>query len=885
MSVDETTCSKTNRIPAAKRTPSPAFLILAFVIILPSCHPGFNPNHPGAGVSIELARYRQSDLRNLQYDLSFEVPEKLSEPVKGFLSLRFMRNRLSDPLVLDFREDSPRILSVRLNGKSARFAFRDEHLIIFPGNFNASANRLDVEFFAGDLSLNRNDDYLYTLLVPDRARTVFPCIDQPGLKAVFRLKLSIPSQWKAVANSPLASQDTLHTGRTVLLFQETPPLPVYLFAFAAGRFDTISFHGAKHPIVLYHRENDAQKVRNNAPEILRLADSSLHFMEQYTGIAYPFPKYDLVVIPSFQYGGMEHPGCIFLNAGRIFLPENPSPDDLLARAGLIAHETAHIWFGDYVTMPWFDEVWMKEVFAGFMADKITGQLFPQVDFRLRFLLAHYPPSYDIDRTPGTNPVMQKLDNLNKAGSLYGNIIYHKAPIAIMQLERLAGEEVFQQALQKYLSEHPYGTAGWKDLAVHLPSLRKISINDWTNAWLYGSGVPEIAFQTEGDTEKLIVNLSHRKTGRNGPVLPQFLKVAWISRGKTIACDSIFLSTPASALASSASFASRSVPLPNPDGNTYGIILPDNKVIDSCFAFLQHSDYLLPVTRASLWIMLYENLLAGSIHPETFLGNLLTALPAEKEPLLSAQLQKYLTRVYWQMLPSAVRKKYNHPVENLLWNEIQGADKSNKRTCFFSWLSVMESDEAMNICRQLLEGYPAIPGFAPDEKDKNRIALELALRDTIHWKSILLKRIGECSNPDEKARMQFLLPSLSPEIAERDSFFASLSDPRNREHEPWVLSALSCLHHPLRQDASVRYLRTSLEMLEEIRNTGDIFFPERWLEASFSLYNSPEVITTVNEFFNSNPEYPSDLKAKILQQTDMAFRAERIIKKYFTEKSN
>ena len=883
--MDELAYSLIVRMPAAKRKSFPVFLIQAFFIILYSCHTEFNANYPGIGVSIELAQYRDSDLRNLQYDLAFEVPEELSQPVKGFLSLRFVKNHLSDPLILDFKEDSSCILSVRLNGKSAPFAIREEHLMIFPKNFNAGVNTLDVEFVAGDLSLNRNDDYLYTLLVPDRARTVFPCIDQPGLKAVFRLKLNIPNQWNAVANSPVMSKHTSNTGRTVLLFQETPPLPVYLFAFAAGRFDTIAFHDARHPMVLYHRENDALKVRSNAVEIFRLADSSLHFMEQYTRIAYPFPKYDLVAIPSFQFGGMEHPGCIFLNASRIFLPKNPSPEDLMTRASLIAHETSHIWFGDYVTMPWFDEVWMKEVFAGFMADKITAHLFPQVDFRLRFLLAHYPPSYDIDRTPGANPIMQKLGKLNKAGSLYGNIIYHKAPIAIMQLEGLAGEEVFQQALQNYLSDHPYGIARWKDLAVHLPSLHGISINDWSSAWLYGKGVSEIIFQTVGDTAKPILNLNHQKTFRNLHVLPQFLKVAWISKGKTISCDSIFLAKPALKLVPSVSFTTNSVPLPNPDGNTYGIILLDNKIIDSSFVFLQDIDYLMPVTRASLWIMLYENLLAGSIHPEIFLRNLIRTLPAEKEPLLSAQLQKYLTHTYWQMLPSIVRKKYSRPVETLLWNQMQGAEKSNKRTYFFSWLSIMESDEAMNTCRQLLEDNPAIPGFTPDEEEKNRIALELALRDTMHWKSLLLKRIEACGNPDEKARMQFLIPSLSPDIAVRDSFFASLNNPRNREHEPWVITALSYFHHPLRQANSIIYLRTTLEMLEEIRKTGDIFFPERWLEASFSLYNSPKVVAIVYEFLSRNPEYPSDLKAKILQQTDMAIRAEHIMKKYFATRIN
>src|SRR5688500_13107584 len=152
------------------------------------------------------------------------------------------------------------------------------------------------------------------------------------------------------------------------------------------------------------------------------------------------------MIPSFHVSGMEHPGAILYNQERQLLDESATQNQLLDRASTIAHETAHMWFGDLVTMQWFNDVWMKEVFANFMAAKIVNPSFPEVNHELRFLLAHYPAAYEVDRTPGANAIRQPLDNLNEAGSLYGAIIYQKAPIIMRHLEAIMGEELFREGL-------------------------------------------------------------------------------------------------------------------------------------------------------------------------------------------------------------------------------------------------------------------------------------------------------------------------------------------------------------------------------------------------------------------------------------------------------
>src|SRR5207244_11763669 len=214
---------------------------------------------------------------------------------------------------------------------------------------------------------------------------------------------------------------------------------------------------------------------------------SLAWRSKYTCIPYRFGKFDFVLIPSFQFSGMEHPGTIFYNSASILLDESATENQMLSRAETIAHETAHMWFGDLVTMQWFNDVWMKEVFANFMAAKIVHPSFPNVNHDLRFLVANYPTAYAVDRTAGTHPVRQELENLDEAGSLYGANIYQKAPIVMRQLERLIGADRLQSGLRSYLKQFQFGNATWLDLVRILNEPSDVGETAWSRAWVEEAG--------------------------------------------------------------------------------------------------------------------------------------------------------------------------------------------------------------------------------------------------------------------------------------------------------------------------------------------------------------------------------------------------------------
>ena len=437
------------------------YMSLALCLLFSSCqtHEKSNKLYE-EGISTELAQLRKQEIKDLKYSLSFSIPEQKQEAVEGEARISFLLQSPQE-IILDFRESADKIKEVSINGKATEYVFRNEHLILPKASTIEGKNEVHIRFIAGDQSLNRNEEFLYTLLVPDRARTVFPCFEQPNLKAEFTLQLEVPAEWEAVSNTSIASEESLN-GRKLITFRPTEPLSTYLFSFVAGKLKKVEYADGERILTAYHRETDAKKVAQ-LDIIFQQVSASLHWLEDYTDIPYPFAKYSFIILPGFQYGGMEHTGATLYNDTRMFLSEHPTLDEELARAKLIAHETAHMWFGDYVTMDWFNDVWTKEVFANYFAACITEPLFPNVNHSLNWMKTYTSASLAEDRTPGSNSIRQPLDNLRNAGLIYGNIIYNKAPVMMQKLVEIMGEEAYQEGIREYLKTYAYGNATWDDL--------------------------------------------------------------------------------------------------------------------------------------------------------------------------------------------------------------------------------------------------------------------------------------------------------------------------------------------------------------------------------------------------------------------------------------
>jgi aminopeptidase N len=502
---------------------------------------------------------------------------------------------------------------------------------------------------------------------------------------------------------------------------------------------------------------------------------------------------------------MEHVGAIQYRASSLFLDEAPSETQLLGRASLIAHETAHMWFGNLVTMEWFNDVWTKEVFANFMAAKIVNPGFPGINHDLNFLVRHYPAAYSVDRTAGANPIRQDLSNLNEAGQMYGAIIYNKAPIMMRHLEEMIGETLFREGMQEYLQSYAFGNATWPALIGILDRKSDEDLGAWSEVWV-------------------------ETPGRAG------IQAAWQAEGQ------------------SGDFRYGLVPVDPEVGNRW--------------------DSMDDVGKASLLINLYEQLLAGKEPaPRAHFRLLLQVVEHEKNQLVLDLALGQLSRVYWSLIPAAERDANALLVEQVLWDAMLAANEASLRKVYFrAFAGLATTPGGAAKIMGAWSGSAAIDNLPLAENDLIEIAQDLAIKMPEKAGEIIALQIERTDNPDNVRKLEFIAPSLSADQAARDAFFDSLADERNRRPESWVLDALANLHHPLRTRESEKYILPSLELLQEIQVSGDIFFPKRWLDETLRNYRSDTAVSTVRAFLEQRPDYNQQLTMKILQSADMMFRA-------------
>lgn len=785
------------------------------------------------GVSRELAEWRKATIDSVHYRLHFDLVAN-----RGRATLSF---NLAAPeeVIIDFR-NTDLVVNV-----SAAHRLHNEHIIIAKEATRAGENSVEIIFKVDNQSLNRRDDFLYTLLVPDRARTLFPSFDQPDIKAIHQLSLTIPAEWVAVSNTSVRS--VIDNGETkTILFDPTEPLSTYLFSFVAGKLYSTTYDDGNHRFTAYYRETDPKRLAQ-LDDIFKEVAASLEWLEEYTGIDYPFAKYDFVMLPGFQYGGMEHTGATLYNDAQMFLGENATLEERLRRTQLIAHETAHMWFGDYVTMRWFDDVWCKEVFANYFAARMAEPLYPTVNHQLNRLKTYTQAAYSEDRTLGATPISQTLDNLRNAGLIYGQTIYNKAPIVMDKIVELMGEEAFRRGMQEYLTTYAYGNASWDEIIAILDRHTDADLETFSRLWVKRPRMP-IIISFNG----WVANLGNNRT--------QSFDCLAIYEDDTKKVVDVTID-----IANPYAIEDAELIIPNIDGRGYGLFLLDRKQREWMMENMTTIDDDL--MRESFAIMLNEcyeqsEFFKHKLSSRRWLDFLLGYIPSERNFLVGSTLGGFIAQ---PMLDVGTATDE----ERLLYIADTHSDRSLARNLKLTLARTMRSKR---IIEHYYDKWLNLSDAELNESDYMTIAYELAVRLPERYDFILSTQLERITNPDRRAQFAFIIRGAHPDKAVRDELFASLMEPANRRPEPWTASLLALLNHHTRQADAVEYIYPALEELQEVQRTGDIFFPRNWVGSLLAGHSSKRALQEVNRFLKDNPDYPVLLRKKIRQATWHLHRA-------------
>ncbi len=820
------------------------------------------------GISQQLAQWRARQYRDLRYALELRLDER-KEIVAGQLDLRYAAPQRAE-LILDWRGAPVRAL--RVNGKPANARHEKEHLVIPRSALKIGENRVQLEFSApvavSGAALTRYRDredgssYVYSLFVPADASSVFPCFDQPDLKARFSLELRMPPGWRAVSNAP-ALEETPGRAR----FAETEPISTYLFAFAAGPFEQIALPGE--PVRLFARRSQLERAREHAPEVLRLNRAALQFFDREFGQRFPFAKYDLVLIPELAYGGMEHAGATFLSEQAVLFPFVPSNPDLLRRAQLIFHETSHQWFGNLVTMRWFDDLWLKEGFANFMAAKAAAEILPALEPWSAFH-ALKTSAYRTDVTQGTTALRQPLANLSAAKSAYGAIVYAKGPALLRQAEFYLGAAVFRRAVRDFLQRHAYGAADWSDLVRAFERASKRDLQGWADAWVKRRGLPNVTLRWQQGK----LRLSQEDALGAGGLWPQKVVVAAAGEDGQVRTSETRLERRSVRVVGPAAHPAARWLYANAGDFGYGRFLLDAASRQVLLADARAlPDGLL---RAQLIEALWESVRDTELAPALFIGWALALIAEEQDDVILAGLLARVEVAFRSYLDDVQREQLAPRLERALAEAMLAETPQSRRIQLFrAYAALAWTPAALANLQEMLQGELQLPGVALGARDRFRLVTRLVQRGQPAGAG-LLAALADAERGDDARRYAFAALAASPGAdAKRALFERFVGDAQLPES--WIEEALWTFNAPEHAAQTRALLPHALAQLPQLKRTRKIFFVERWLDAFLGGQADAQALAEVRRLLEGTLD--EDLRLKVLQAADGLERAARIRERY------
>ncbi len=523
--------------------------------------------------------------------------------------------------------------------------------------------------------------YLFTQFESDDARRAFPCWDEPCFKFPYQVTLEVPVAHEAITNTPIERQ-TVAGGWKTIVFAKTPPLPSYLLAIATGPLELTPVPGMRFPTRVVTVQGQRRLTARTCEVVPRLVAG----LERWFGMPYPYAKLDLVAIPEFAYGAMENAGAITFRDDILLLdPATMTVDQQERNASVTCHELAHMWFGDLVTMAWWDDLWLNESFADWMAAKVTDELYPEYKDGLGDLQSIQRVMRS-DILPSTMAIRARTTS-SAAGLQNVGLVYSKGNAVLSTFENYLGPETFQRGVRAYLKAHAWGNATAADLWKALDEASGQDVSTAMATYTDQPGVPLLrVVPVDGGVR--ITQSRCSPWGVSQPPVRWRIPVAlrW-SDGRTVRTQRVMLTEE-----------SQLVPLdgrpvwvmPNAGGRGYFAWSASGPMIDSLAAHAQAD--LDAWERVSFLGDLDVLLEAGEVHGDSYLRSL-AAFGADPEPAVVSSLLGSLAEVRQAFVPDSAKAAYAPWVRQVLAPALAR----------FGWERRPGEDEAIGTMRgQLLE---------------------------------------------------------------------------------------------------------------------------------------------------------------------------------------
>ena len=673
-------------------------------------------------LTLKLAKLRKAQVNSVNYTLHFEL-EKGSDTFKGKTIITLDLNHLKQDLTIDSM--LTKIESVKVNG---------EQLTKFPlrkGSFDIPKARLTKKLvvevdYTSDYSKEGHgfkkskdptdgEEYTNTDFEPYYAHWLFPCLDQPDLKASYMVSVRAPKGWRVIHNDLIKEEKTEGEYKFTNFFQ-TQKFSTYLFFLASGPYEQFEDHLGNLPIYIHARKSMAKYV--DEEKMFDTIKKGLTFYNSYFAYPYPFPKYGQIFIPDFAAGAMENPGAVSFHER--FLFRGPvSSTTMEDRDNIILHEMAHMWFGDLVTMEWWNDLWLNESFATYAAtiaqDRGLKSTFAAVDFLNTKSWGHWQ-----DQLVTTHPIETDIPDVRTSKGIFDGITYAKGASALKQLHFYVGDEGFRDGLRDYFKTFAFKNTQRKDFIGAIAKASGKNLDGWTKKWLQTAGPNRVSVDFSCKDNKVIKAEIIQKASVSKTLSPHRTRLGLYNQEEEqiLSSGSVDV-TYEKAVTPVKELIGKECPdfiLPNLDDYDYALFSFDKislKLAPTALTKLPEA-----LSRFEVWLILMQMVRDQELAPMQFITMAREALKVEQdETLIGLLLGRYsmLRDQYFYYLTVSQRNEMAAEFEQMLWSRVMtSTPKSSLQLSFFDfYISVAQTKDAQTRILTMIQKNEAPKGIELD----------------------------------------------------------------------------------------------------------------------------------------------------------------------------
>ena len=875
------------------------FAILYFlsVFFFLSCHSNSDKYH----LTQKEAANRSSLLSNIHYKL--DVRLGLEDSFEGKVEITFDTWK-SDFVRLDYFQGEIQSLELnkehildKVNSNVGFFYLPSSSIIkgknILKINFRTPYSRTGNGLHKF-LDPDDKETYIYSQFEAFHANKMFPCFDQPDLKATYQLTAEAPKNWKVISSNlqtsiaPSSKSDfNIHT------FPETEKFSTYVFSLHAGPFQVFEDRYNAVPLKLYVRKSMSKFV--NPKDWFQFTKEGFAFFEGYFDLPYPFSKYDQIIVPEFNFGAMENVGAVTFSER--FVTRSPMTRSQRENlSDVILHEMAHMWFGNLVTMKWWNGLWLNESFATYMASLAQERNSEFHETWESFFEKMKQWAYDEDSLSTNHPIEAKVENTEEAFTQFDGITYGKGASVLKQLAFFIGESNFQNGVRNYLKRYAFSNSTLKDFLVELELASGISLRKWSKDWLETKGTNEIEFISECSNHFLKWKIIQSKPGLENKYRDHKTNIGLYSLNSELDSESIpkyqFESFSVIYTGRATSFVQKVKKCPDfvlvnsEDQDFVTWVWRDVDLKKIKFLLLNDTDSF---RKLILWNSFYQQVELGKLSYNSFFEVAKEVLPLEENIKLKKWIlgnisnergQSYFVSRFW--LNAETRNKDLKMLSNFLWEGLtkEKGNSDAQKYWFSAYLDSTYLPEDQEKLFALYLGKINFPGLKLDQDQRWSVLTKLS---SLNFKKIdFEKNIENEKKIDPSSRgvnSAFVLEAIQPNAEIKSKWFQLFTHPKESKLSTSTLRLVSYNLFPIYQkELQLPFIKPYFDALNNFEAVDDENYLDGFAKSLVPDFCSTESKQLLSKFVNSHSKLPASIKKILRKQIDMEERCILIKKK-------